>query len=249
MSSATATQDNTSLRWQKCRLDGKRIVYASVGERGEFLLNDRGFVPYKYVAGEGKVYMTRANRFQPLESDHGTEVEASHSTQTPPLGAHTQTPSHWGDFATLCSEKLATLSLETPIKIYTDGGAQPNPGDAGLGLCIIRPTGLSLNYWEYLGKTTNNVAELTAILRALQSIVEKKRDVTIYSDSNYSIGVITGRMKAKKNIALISEIRHEASQFLKLRFRKVAAHSGIHYNELVDQLATRARKSGAGGFE
>ncbi len=56
-------------------------------------------------------------------------------------------------------------------------------------------------------------------------------------------------MKAKKNVTLIEEIRFEASKFKKLRFRKVAAHSGIRYNELVDELATRAREKEKGGFE
>ena len=42
---------------------------------------------------------------------------------------------------------------------------------------------------RYLGDGTNNIAELTAILRGLDSTTGK-RPVRIYTDSEYSIGVL-----------------------------------------------------------
>ena len=66
-----------------------------------------------------------------------------------------------------------------------------------------------LEIWEYLGKSTNNVAELTAILRALENIKNKNLPILVYSDSKYAIGVLSGTMKANKNQDLIAQVKAE----------------------------------------
>jgi ribonuclease HI len=93
---------------------------------------------------------------------------------------------------------------------------------------------------EYLGEATNNIAELTAILRGLQAVSDRTRPVIVYSDSAYSIGLLTQSWKAKKNVELVDELRALARTFRDLRFVKVAGHAGIALNERVDQLATGA---------
>jgi ribonuclease HI len=93
---------------------------------------------------------------------------------------------------------------------------------------------------EYLGEATNNIAELTAILRGLQAVSDPQRPVIIYSDSAYSIGLLSKNWKPKKNIELVGELRALCRKFSDLRFVKVLAHSGIPLNERVDQLATGA---------
>jgi ribonuclease HI len=92
----------------------------------------------------------------------------------------------------------------------------------------------------YLGEATNNIAELSAILRGLQAVSDKARPVIVYSDSAYSIGLLTQNWKAKKNVELVRELRETCREFPDLRFVKVLAHSGIALNERVDQLAVSA---------
>jgi len=126
-----------------------------------------------------------------------------------------------------------------PIQVWTDGACTGNPGPAGVGVVIIdgkQRKELS----EYLGEGTNNIAELTAILRGLESIEDKSRPVVVYSDSEYSIGVLTKAWKPKKNIELIAELRDVCRKFADLRFVKVAGHAGIPLNERTDQLAREA---------
>src|SRR5688500_2865425 len=53
-----------------------------------------------------------------------------------------------------------------PIIVYTDGGASPNPGPCGIGVVIL-DRGERREISEYLGVGTNNIAELTAVLRGL----------------------------------------------------------------------------------
>ena len=93
---------------------------------------------------------------------------------------------------------------------------------------------------EYLGDATNNIAELTAILRGLQAVSDRARPVLVYSDSAYSIGLLSQNWKAKKNVELVEELRALCRAFPDLRFVKVAGHAGIALNERVDYLATSA---------
>lgn len=125
------------------------------------------------------------------------------------------------------------------ITIFTDGGCKHNPGPMGIGVVLKHENRTKL-YSENLGHGTNNIAELTAILRGLQLLKTRKIPVVIYTDSAYSIGVLTGRYKIKKNKELIAEIRSLISEFVKVSFKKVKGHVGIPGNELVDELAGRA---------
>ena len=128
---------------------------------------------------------------------------------------------------------------EGAIHVWTDGGANPNPGPAGIGVVIVdgeQKKELS----EFLGHGTNQIAELTAILRGLQEIGDRARPVVVYSDSAYSIGLLTQNWKAKANVELVEKLRAMCRQFADLRFVKVAGHAGIALNERVDQLAGAA---------
>lgn len=125
------------------------------------------------------------------------------------------------------------------IKIYTDGACSGNPGPAGCGVVIIYPGGQEKQFSKFIGEnSTNNIAELTAILIPLQSIKNIKSyfKVIIYSDSQYSINVLTGKWKAKKNIELIIQIKKILAE-INVEFVKVKAHDIDHYNNLADKLA------------
>lgn len=136
----------------------------------------------------------------------------------------------------------ATGPISAPanaIHVWTDGGANPNPGPSGIGVVIVdgeRTQELS----EFIGPGTNQIAELTAILRGLQEIKDRSRPVVVYSDSAYSIGLLTQGWKAKANVELVEKLRALCKMFEDLRFVKVAGHAGIALNERVDELATAA---------
>lgn len=56
---------------------------------------------------------------------------------------------------------------------YTDGGARGNPGPAALGVVIKDETGKTIaGYGQYLGEQTNNFAEYSALISALQKAKE-----------------------------------------------------------------------------
>jgi ribonuclease HI len=125
------------------------------------------------------------------------------------------------------------------IHVWTDGGASPNPGPSAIGAVIVdgdRKTELS----EFIGDGTNQIAELTAMLRGLQEAPARDRTVIVYSDSAYAIGLLSQGWKAKANVELVAELRELCRTFSDLRFVKVLGHSGIPLNERTDELATAA---------
>ena len=140
------------------------------------------------------------------------------------------------------SEAADTIEIAEPadpIHVWTDGACTGNPGPAGLGVVIVDGEKRE-EISEFLGQGTNNIAELTAILRGLERVEDKARPVVVYSDSAYSIGLLTQAWKAKKNVELVEKLRATCREFKDLRFVKVAGHAGIPLNERVDQLARDA---------
>ncbi|HLU68373.1 MAG TPA: ribonuclease H [Kofleriaceae bacterium] len=128
-----------------------------------------------------------------------------------------------------------------PIIIYTDGACSGNPGPMGIGVVVL-DRGERREISEYLGEGTNNIAELTAILRALEAVPpeERERPVLVHSDSGYALGLLGKGWKAKKNVELVAELRRLAASFPRLRLVKVPGHAGVPENERCDQLATAA---------
>jgi ribonuclease HI len=131
---------------------------------------------------------------------------------------------------------------ENAIVAYTDGACIGNPGRSGLGYVITWPDGKRILRGEPLGDGTNNIAELTAILRVLEVLDGATQPVAIYTDSEYSIGVLVRKWKPKANQELIRRIKEALARFDKVQLRKVPAHTGIRDNELVDQLAREAAR-------
>jgi ribonuclease HI len=104
---------------------------------------------------------------------------------------------------------------------------------------------------EYLGRGTNNLAELTAIGRGLELAAEHTPDldrrVCVYTDSSYAIGVLSRGWRAKANQELVAALRAHVGRFRDLSFVKVSGHSGIPDNERCDVLATTAATRGHNG--
>lgn len=92
---------------------------------------------------------------------------------------------------------IAQLFNSGKLIIYTDGGARGNPGPAAIGVVIG-----SKHYGEYIGETTNNVAEYKAVVFALKKakqLISKKKagetEVEIRMDSELVARQLNGRYK------------------------------------------------------
>lgn len=124
------------------------------------------------------------------------------------------------------------------VHIFTDGSCLGNPGPAGAGV-IIYYNDIEYSLSKYLGNATNNIAELSAIELGLNN-VNPNHHINIYTDSNYSIGILTKGWKVKANKFLITRIKNLLLNFKNIKFIKVKAHSNNIYNEKADLLAIKA---------
>ena len=94
--------------------------------------------------------------------------------------------------------------------VYTDGSCRGNPGPMGIGVVIIpdiNNTDSVVKVGKYIGHGTNNIAELTAIKIGIETAIQYNKPILLYTDSLYSVNVVTGRYKSKVNVQLINEIK------------------------------------------
>jgi len=141
----------------------------------------------------------------------------------------------------------------THVTIYTDGGADPNPGPGGWGAILVWGEHLK----EMSGAephTTNNRMELTAAASALR-ILGCPCIVDLYTDSRYlrqgitnwvddwrSRGWRTRDGSPVQNVDLWQEIVSEAERH-EISWHWVRGHAGNPFNERADALARQARQS------
>jgi ribonuclease HI len=104
---------------------------------------------------------------------------------------------------------------------------------------LVSPDGTKSEGFEYLGDATNNVAELTAILRALEWIPSAARAIVIHTDSQYAIGVLQKGWRAKANQELVLRTRQQL-ETRHARLAYVPGHQGVPLNERADALAREA---------
>lgn len=148
-------------------------------------------------------------------------------------------------------------ALPEQVKIFTDGGCEPNPGEAGSGVAVYQNNQLSeLWYGLYNPKGTNNTAELNALHQGLliaQGEIAQGKSAAVFSDSQYSIQCViqwaVGWEKAGwkkktgeiKNLELIKTI-YGLYQTLKgkVQVLHVNGHVGLQGNELADRMSILA---------
>jgi len=89
--------------------------------------------------------------------------------------------------------------LPDRIIAYTDGASRGNPGPAAAGFTLSEPGGTELQAKAFfLGEATNNAAEYTAIIRALEAARQiGAEQITVFSDSELLVRQVNGQYKVK----------------------------------------------------
>ena len=130
--------------------------------------------------------------------------------------------------------------------IYTDGSCLGNPGPGGWA---VSGAGIKMSGGQ--ANTTNNVMEMTAVVKALETcLVRDVLEIRLFTDSNYVKNGITSWIKnwkkngwrtaagaPVKNKELWVEIDTLSQKMKCVEWKWVKAHNGHPQNELVDRLA------------
>jgi phosphoribosyl 1,2-cyclic phosphate phosphodiesterase len=136
------------------------------------------------------------------------------------------------------------------VVIRTDGAARGNPGPASLGAVIIDADGdlaaarrpdaqPTATLSEYLGRQTNNVAEYTGVIRALDvAIGLGAREVELILDANLLVEQLSGRWKVRD--AKLAKLHADALARLRSLDRWTAKQEPRARNKAADALANEA---------
>jgi ribonuclease HI len=130
------------------------------------------------------------------------------------------------------------------VEIYTDGACSPNPGPGGWA-AILRYGQTLREVSGSCGLTTNNRAEMTAVIKAL-SALKRPCKVRLSSDSKYVViggAKGPGRKKYKLNRDLWGELDEAAARH-EIEWCWVRGHNGDPLNERADRLAVAAINRG-----
>jgi len=135
------------------------------------------------------------------------------------------------------------------VQIYADGACKGNPGPGGWG-AIVRAGGRERELFGGEPSTTNNRMELTAVIRALESLPAGS-DASVYTDSQYvqkgisewlpgwkRRGWLTADKKPVKNVDLWQRLE-EVARPHRVAWHWVKGHAGHPENERADALANR----------
>jgi ribonuclease HI len=153
---------------------------------------------------------------------------------------------------TYSAAEVDALTVQT--KIFTDGGCEPNPGQAASGVAVYREGRIAeLWYGLYNPQGTNNTAELNALHQALlmaEKEIAQQATVAIFCDSKYSIQCVTkwaagwekkGWRKPGGDFKNLDLIQPMYALYTKLKrsvqVLHVNGHVGIQGNELADRMS------------
>lgn len=112
------------------------------------------------------------------------------------------------------------------IRIYTDGGSRGNPGPAACAYVVYDGENVLFEEAKFLGTTTNNVAEYSGVLNAVEwcLISNLQSPISFYLDSELVVKQMRGEYMIKDE--KLKDLKHRID--LKIRNLKLEI-SGWHH--------------------
>ena len=132
--------------------------------------------------------------------------------------------------------------METLLKIYCDGGARGNPGPAAAAFVVERQGKIIFKDAKFLGNVTNNVAEYSAVLFAMEWLSKFSNkvfdEVRFVLDSELVVKQLTGLFKIKnENLRSLYFSVKEKEEKIPLRISFAAVPR--NKNKLADLLVNK----------
>ncbi len=211
-------------------------VFARSDANGTPIASD-GRVEIRYRKGDSKSYQAAVRNLTPID---GAELlhDDDFGVGTP-AEPKAKSKSKKSSGAKKSGSAEPITHPENAVIAYADGACSGNPGPAGLGVVAMNGDE-RVELSEYLGVGTNNIAELTAIQRVAERFAGSAKPVHVYTDSSYSIGVLTKGWKAKANQELIANVKSAMRKVPEIELHYVPGHAGVALNERADELARAA---------
>lgn len=126
------------------------------------------------------------------------------------------------------------------LYIYADGGSRGNPGPSGIGVVIFDSSRKKIKEsFKFIGETTNNIAEYSALVSGLEEAVAlKATDIVIYLDSELLTKQLNGEYKVRD--ANMKILFNESLGLLKKFDSFEVKHIARAKNKEADKLVNKA---------
>lgn len=124
-------------------------------------------------------------------------------------------------------------------QIYCDGASRSNPGEASVGISILKDNKEIDTIKKRIGIATNNVAEYLGLIEALEYCIEKNiMEVVIYLDSLLVVQQVNLKYKVKSK--KLQEYYNQAVDLINQINNIEINHVRREFNKRADQLANQA---------
>ncbi|MGE5294660.1 MAG: phosphoribosylglycinamide formyltransferase [Solirubrobacterales bacterium] len=137
------------------------------------------------------------------------------------------------------------------VVAHTDGGSRGNPGPAAAGFVLEDDAGRPLmGRAFFLGETTNNVAEYTALIKALEAARHiGATEFTVYTDSELMVRQLKGVYKVKSDLIrpLFERVNELRGQFESCLVVHVTRDKNVDADRLVNKAMDAGRDVEEGG--
>jgi ribonuclease HI len=136
--------------------------------------------------------------------------------------------------------------MSDAVTIHIDGASRGNPGPAAFAYTIAGPGGEVVEHAEVLDPTTNNVAEYTALLRALAAAAERGYGTLhIFSDSELMVKQVNGLYRVKNE--QLKPLYEQACRLIDGFGSVTLRHVRREQNKRADELCNLALDGKLGG--
>ena len=127
------------------------------------------------------------------------------------------------------------------FEIFIDGASRGNPGPSGIGVVISSGKKVVRNVSKYIGEATNNVAEYSALIFALEEALIMHLDrIKINTDSELLYRQLKGIYRVRNNG--IRPYYERALRLMKGFSYLEMKHISREFNKGADKLAAMAIK-------
>jgi len=131
--------------------------------------------------------------------------------------------------------------------IYTDGAARGNPGPAAFAFVVYRDGHTPLEEAGVLGRSTNNIAEYTALVRALEFAQgQGAKRLLVKSDSELLVKQMNGHYRVKNTHLrdLYEQAKDFCRKFDQVEIRHVSRSENSEADRLCNEVLDGIRDSG-----
>ena len=124
-------------------------------------------------------------------------------------------------------------------EIFTDGASRGNPGHSGIGIAVYnKDDEIFDEISHYIGTKTNNEAEYTAVIRALEYMKHRNiKDANIFCDSQLLVRQLKGEYKVKAHtlIPLHKQVKKLIDELEDVKFQWIKREENSHADSLANK--------------